>query len=119
MSTNGQRPFFNPVTSLAEATALIEAEPYVFVLISGPHCGVCHALRPQLSLLLAEHQDSVHFIELDAQALPAVASQFHALTLPVLLLFIEGQEQLRAARFVNTAQFKADFERRLQAHRQT
>ncbi|MGO3858523.1 MAG: thioredoxin family protein [Neisseriaceae bacterium] len=103
---------FTPIASLDEALALINSLPAVFVYIGSPHCGVCHALKPQLAARLAHH-DQVRFIELDASALPAVASTFHALTLPVLLLFIEGQERLRAARFVNTAQFQADFERAL------
>ncbi|MBP6563084.1 MAG: thioredoxin family protein, partial [Neisseriaceae bacterium] len=78
---------FMPVSQIDQAWAHIHSEPYVFVYISSPHCGVCHALKPQLSNLLAEHQPRVRFLELDASALPAVASEFHALTLPVLLLF--------------------------------
>lgn len=118
MNANGHNAFFSPIGSLTDALTLIDNEPYVFAYIGSPDCGVCHALKPQLAQLLAPHQGLVHFIELDASAIPAVASQFHALTIPVLLLFIEGKEQLRAARFVNTAQFKADFERLIQAHRQ-
>ncbi|MBP6116179.1 MAG: thioredoxin family protein [Neisseriaceae bacterium] len=115
MSANGHNPFFTPIGSLEDAHALIQSEPYVFVYIGSPHCGVCHALKPQLAARLAEHQQQVHFIELDASALPEVASQFHALTLPVLLLFIHAKERLRAARFVNTAAFKDDFERAINA----
>lgn len=117
MSTPTQAtPFFTPISNLEKALSLIHTMPYVFVYIGSPQCGVCHALKPQLAHLLAEYKNQVQFIELDASAMPTVASTFHALTIPVMLLYIEGKEQLRAARFVNTAQFKTDFERLLQAH---
>ena len=40
-----------------------------------------------------------------------VAGEFQVLTVPVVLLFVEGKEYLRKARIIQTAQFKSEVEK--------
>lgn len=108
---------FTKMTTLAETQATIEEEPLVFLYIGQPNCSVCHSLKPQIESLLAPYED-VKLIELDALEVPEVAESFDVLTVPVLLLFVEGREYLRKARIVHTQAFSLEFEKIISGYRE-
>ncbi len=95
---------FNYYTTIEDVRTVIRDNPLVFLYIGQPNCSVCHSLKPQLERLLAEFQDDIMFVELDAMATPEVASEYQVMAVPALLLFYEGHEYLRKARIVNTGE---------------
>lgn len=95
------------ITSILEAKEIIKANPLTLVYIGQENCSVCHSLKPQVERILSDFS-GVRQIELDAIETPEVAEAFQVLTVPVILLFVEGNEYLRRARAMNTNDFKND-----------
>ncbi|KKB73043.1 MULTISPECIES: thioredoxin family protein [Bacillus] len=99
-----------------ELTSMISIEKFVndhklsFIYISRPQCTVCHAVLPQLRALLAQFP-KIKLGHIDADIVEEVAGRFSVFTVPVLLLFIEGTEFLREARFVHFDQFEQKLKR--------
>ncbi|MEG9297529.1 thioredoxin family protein [Mangrovibacillus sp. Mu-81] len=77
----------------------VETERMVLLYISRPNCSVCHALLPQVEEVLKGYPGIVS-IHADAEAIPEIAGEYSIFTVPVLIVFIEGKEMLRKARFV-------------------
>ncbi|EOT29991.1 thioredoxin family protein [Enterococcus saccharolyticus] len=71
----------------------------MLLYLSMPHCNVCHAVKPQVEKLFAG--TSLQMFHLDAHDYPEVASTFQVLTAPVILVFFEGKEVHRQARFID------------------
>lgn len=98
------------VNNITEANELIQNESLVLVYIGQKNCSVCHSLKPQVVKVM-EKFPRVKMIALDAQETPEVASQFQVLTVPVIMLFVEGKEYLRKARIVQMQAFESEVEK--------
>jgi len=90
---------FPQATSMDQVLRLIDENELAFVYISRKNCGVCHAVQPQVQEMLKEFP-TIKPIQVSADDVPEVASQFTVFTVPALLLFAEGKEVIREARFV-------------------
>lgn len=90
---------FTQATSMDQVIQFINENSLAFVYISREDCGICHAIQPQVQEILKEFP-SIKPIQVSADAIPEVASQFTVFTVPTLLLFNEGKEVIREARFV-------------------
>jgi len=63
-----------------------------------PDCGVCNALKPKIAELAELHPRlTVRYIDLEAH--PEAGGQYGVFVVPVLLLFVQGRETLRLARY--------------------
>lgn len=87
------------VHSLETIKATLAGEKMVLLYISRRNCSVCHALLPQVKGVLEEFQD-IKSIHADAEEIPEIAGEFSIFTVPVVILFVEGKEMFRKARFV-------------------
>lgn len=90
---------FRELHSLKEIDRFIETNTYAFVYVYQENCSVCHAVQPQAQRILKDFP-KIQSIQADASALPELAGRFSIFTVPVLLLFVEGKEVMRFARFV-------------------
>jgi thioredoxin-like negative regulator of GroEL len=77
----------------------IGTEKMVILYISRPNCAVCHALLPQVKEVLKEYTGIVS-VHADADEIPELAGEYSIFTVPVLIVFIEGKEMMRKARFI-------------------
>ncbi|KUP38434.1 thioredoxin family protein [Bacillus halotolerans] len=101
------------VTELLSMNAIenfINRHQLSFIYISRPSCTVCHAVLPQLRELL-EQFPHIKLGHVNADSVEEVAGRFSVFTVPVLLLFIEGTEFLREARFVHFEQLEQKLKR--------
>ncbi len=89
----------NALHSIEEIDTFVENETLSLVYISQPNCSVCHAILPQVEELLEEYPD-ISSRHIDAQEVPEVAGRFSVMTVPAILVFAEGKEMFRKARFV-------------------
>ncbi|MBO1510220.1 thioredoxin family protein [Metabacillus bambusae] len=91
---------------LKELTSMNMVEDFVrnqelsFLYVSRQDCGICHAVLPRLRELLDKFPH-IHLGHIDANEVEEIAAKFSILTVPVLLLFINGKEVLRDARFIH------------------
>lgn len=101
---------FRQASSIEEVRQYIKDNRFTFVYISKDNCGVCHAVQPQVQEILEEFH-SIQPIQVNADYIPAVAGEFSVLTVPALLLFVEGKEMIREARFVVMDDLHRQFKR--------
>ena len=103
-------------TTLKEIEQHINENPFALLLIKAPNCGVCTAVAQQLETLLPTYP-KVSAMQANIADIPEMASYFHALTAPVVLIFYQQKEVARFARFVPLQELKVrlDFWQNLHA----
>lgn len=93
------------LTSLADVDAFLTENQLSFLYISREHCSVCHALLPQVKEVLAKFP-KIQFAFINADQLEEIAGHFSIFTVPAMLLFIDGKEYVREARFIHMDEFE-------------
>lgn len=101
---------FQQAQSIEEVRQFIQENELAFVYISREDCSVCHAVRPQVQSIL-ENYPRIQSIQADADRIPEVAGDFTVFSVPALLLFGEGKELIREARFVQMEDLDRQFKR--------
>ena len=91
-------------TQLSEALEGIQDAKASLIYISRVDCSVCHAILPRTEKLLEDFD--IPAFQLDADLFPEVASEFEVMTVPAVLIFSQGKEMQRQARFINLNQVK-------------
>lgn len=95
--------------SIAEIDVFLQSHSLALLYIIQQGWGVCHAVAPKLSELLADFPQ-IAAISADIQTIPALAGKFAVFTAPVILLYADGKEQYRQARFVHMAELRNQLE---------
>ena len=101
---------FSQAATMDQVLRFIDENFLAFVYISRENCGVCHAVQPQVQEILKEFP-TIKPIQVSADDVPEVASQFTVFTVPALLLFAEKKEVIREARFVVMDDLRREFQR--------
>lgn len=89
----------NELMKIDDVQKFIKSHSFTFLYISRTNCSVCHALLPKVNTLLDEFPD-VKRGYVNADHVPEIAGFLSVFTVPALLVFIEGKEVIREARFV-------------------
>ncbi|WP_082235103.1 thioredoxin family protein [Halobacillus massiliensis] len=87
------------VNDIEEVRENVRNYKLTLLYISQPACTVCHSLLPQVEDLLKEFS-GVNAIHADAEKIKEIAGEYSIFTVPVVILFNEGKELMRMARFV-------------------
>jgi len=87
--------------TLEELQSTIKSEMGVLVYFSGKHCNVCHALRPKFKELFNSKYPEIKQIFLDAQEYADISAHYQVLSLPTILVFLDGREFVREGRTVS------------------
>ncbi|MBM7554366.1 thioredoxin family protein [Thalassobacillus pellis] len=85
--------------SIEEVKQEIQQTGVTLLFIGSETCSVCHSLLPQVEKVSSKYP-SLSSVRVKAEDAREVAGEFSVLTVPVVLLFIEGKEVYRKARFV-------------------
>jgi thioredoxin 1 len=86
------------ISSLTDSTfdeAIQGADRPVLVDFWADWCGPCKMIAPVLEELAEEHADALQIAKVDVDANLDVARRFEVMSIPTLILFKEGQPQLR------------------------
>ncbi|WP_246055184.1 thioredoxin family protein [Pseudalkalibacillus caeni] len=94
--------------SLEELERHIKDEKLFLIYLSQPECSVCHALLPKVESLLEKFPE-IYSMHVDMLEIPETAGRFSIFTVPALLLFAEGKEVMRQARFVRVEELEHNF----------
>lgn len=105
---------FKEMTSLEETTQMIQNEKLVFLFLYGEHCSVCHGVLPQIKPMIDGYNE-IEAVQADIEKLPALSGEFTVFTVPAVLLFLEGKEVSRFARFIEKDKLKHQIDKILDA----
>lgn len=97
-------------TTLPEAVRYVAENPMVALYISRSGCGVCSALRPKIEAILRELPRAV-YCTLDLDRVPEAAGEYSIFTIPAILVFVDGRESIREARYLSADELQGRIER--------
>ncbi len=89
----------------------VRGEVGVLIYFSGENCNVCHALRPKFKELFDAEFPLVKQVYLDAEENSEIAGYYQVLSVPTMLVFLDGREFIREGRSVSLYQLKEKLER--------
>ncbi|WP_432355554.1 thioredoxin family protein [Sporosarcina sp. A2] len=88
----------NEVTSFKSWQDLLTQREAVLLFVKTDHCSVCEGLYPQVEEL--HEQYPFPFYSVNVAKVPEMAGQLSLFAAPAVLLFHQGKETARFARFV-------------------
>lgn len=91
--------------------AKIHKEKAVLLYFSSPSCSVCKVLKPKVAELLRTKFPLMLSHYVDTEKSPVISGQFSVFTIPTILIFFEGKEQVRYSRNISMHQLEAAIER--------
>lgn len=92
------------IHSYEEWLETVEREKSFLLFVKTTNCSVCEGLYPQVELLQTDYP--IPFYVVNAALVPEMAGQLSLFSAPVVLLFNEGKEYARFARFVPIRELK-------------
>lgn len=90
--------------SFGEWMENVERERALLLFVKTVNCSVCEGLYPQVKALKVDFQ--IPFYKVNVAEVPEIAGQLSLFTAPVVLLFNEGKEYARFARFIRIEELK-------------
>jgi thiol-disulfide isomerase/thioredoxin len=96
--------------SIDEINQFINSHLLAFLYISKTNCSVCHALLPKIKEVMADFP-TIQLGFINADQVQDVAGYLSIFTAPVLILYVDGKEVLREARFVHIEAFREKVEK--------
>lgn len=105
---------FKEVDSLKETVRIIQQEKIVFLFLYGENCSVCHGVLPHIKPLIDSYTE-LESIQADIEKIPALSGEYTVFTVPAVLLFLEGKEVLRTARFIEKDKLRHQIDKILDA----
>jgi len=82
---------------------ILACEGMQLLYLSRPDCGVCTALKPRVQAML-EYFPRIEAWDIDLDEHPVLAGRFEVFTIPAVLLYAEGREFIREARYFSVDQ---------------
>lgn len=92
------------LAAIEEYQRLISSRENFLLFVKTHNCSVCEGLLPQIEAFEGEYE--LPFYKVNATDLPELAGQLMLFTAPVVLIFHEGKEIHRWARFVPLADLR-------------
>lgn len=93
------------LSTLVQMQDFIAQNRLVVLYVSAPKCGVCTVMKPKIRAVIDEF-DGVASGAVGIETVPQMASFYHILTAPAVLIFADGKEVWRGARFIDVVDFE-------------
>jgi thiol-disulfide isomerase/thioredoxin len=88
----------------------IKSERFSFVYLHKQGCSVCNVMLPKIKEL-SERYDGASFYSIDLMKHEEAVGEFLVFSIPALIVFSQGKELLREARFFNIDDIKKRLDR--------
>lgn len=99
------------IHNIAELQQKIATEKGVLLYFSSESCSVCKVLKPKVAELLRENFPLMVSHYVDTEKSPVISGQFSVFTIPTILIFFEGKEQVRYSRNISMHQLEESISR--------
>lgn len=97
--------------TLEELQQTIREEVGVCLYFSGEFCSVCHALRPKVKEVFDKEFPQLKQIFLDAHENSEISAHFQVLSVPTMIVFMDGKEFAREGRTMSLHQLTEQLKR--------
>ena len=88
----------------------LKMEKFSFIYLSQEECGVCRVTKPMFKELANKYEKAI-FTDIDLNVFEDAKGYFSVFTIPVFLVYSEGKEILREARFFNFKEIEIKLDR--------
>lgn len=92
--------------SLDEVRDFIKSGRMRLVYLSRPDCGVCAAVKAKVIGILEKYA-GLEGTYVNMDKIPESAGEYSVFTIPGILLFIDGKEMIREARYVSVEELES------------
>ena len=99
------------IYNIQELQDLISRKKGVLLYFSNDSCSVCKVLKPKVAELLLDKFPLMSSHYVDTEKSPLISGQFRVFTIPTILIFFGGKEQVRWSRNISMHQLEAAIER--------
>jgi len=99
------------IYNLEALQARIDSDKGLLLYFSSESCSVCKVLKPKVAELLREKYPLMQSLYVDTEKSPVISGQFRVFTIPTILIYFEGKEQVRYSRNISMHQLEASIER--------
>lgn len=99
------------IDNVEELQQKIATEKGVLLYFSSDSCSVCKVLKPKVAELLREQFPFMVSHYVDIEKSPVISGQFRVFTIPTILIFFEGKEQVRYSRNISMHQLEESISR--------
>jgi len=83
----------------------------VAIYFTSPECNVCKALKPKIRELIDQKFPKINLHFIDISKNPMTAAEFQVFTVPVILIYFEGQEYIRKVRNIGLFELEREISR--------
>ncbi|MGB9780985.1 thioredoxin family protein [Caldanaerobacter sp.] len=88
------------MTSIENVDEVIKENGIVFFYFSTKDCGICSSLLPKLDKMLKDYP-KVESFHIPIDEVPAASGKFSVFTVPTIVVYVDGREAIREARFIS------------------
>lgn len=90
----------NLINTNESINKIINENEIVLIYFGSESCNVCKALKPKAEEILKGYP-RIKSIEVDVEKSLSAASAYNVFTIPAILVFIDGKETIREARYIS------------------
>jgi thioredoxin-like negative regulator of GroEL len=80
----------------------------VALYFTSPECNVCKVLKPKVRELIDQKFPKMNLYFIDIAENPVTAAEFQVFTVPVVLIYFEGQEYIRKVRNIGLIELERE-----------
>lgn len=93
-----------------EMDSIIKSNEFVLFYLSKKKCGVCTSLKPKIKMVGDKYPKLKQFY-IDLENDESIIGQYSLFTIPVVLVFVNGRETIREARYMSVGDIDSRIKR--------
>jgi len=97
--------------SLEEIDNFIKDGEIALLYLSRPACGVCNALLPKVTDMINTNYPKIKMSYVDMDKIEESAGHFSVFTIPAIIIYVDGKEFIREARYISVEKLEQDIKR--------
>lgn len=100
----------NRVHSKDTIEKLINENKILLIYFGSKDCGICKVIKPELEKILKAYP-KITSVQVDVENNIKLSASYNVFTLPAILVFIDGKEFIREARYINMKEINDKIDR--------